>query len=806
VRVEALTAAPHPDGYRIDLSWANPEPAAWPGVQVVRREGTHPAGPGDGVVVADGTGLAYALDAAGRALFRLSDSGLKGDTVYYYSVFPFRGAPPEYSLDRANRTAALSAARRDLAGQMYALLPALYHRYDQGTAPLRRFLEIPGGQLDLLHAHAAALLELHDPERVDGRLLPLLAEWIGWKTDFRLELDRQRREVRDAPSIYRRVGMIPVVESTVKRISGWETRSKEFVHNVARAGQPPRLNVWGRVLNAAGAPAGPETLLSLDFAYEGRPSAAVDEHGVRWLFYHTRRLGRWQVWYKTSPTVTLGLDALPHLAGPDMAGLQLAFADAGVALAADATVTAAGSLWHVDDATNGESYVVEPGAEALTVYHTTADPLAWAPSRPLGRAGAADEKHPAAVMQGDTLWVFYAAYDPDADRWEIRWRTRRDGAWSAASTPFTHGLGGVEAERRAPAAVVDGGGDLWLFWLERTGGAGRWRLRYNHHAGPPADPPDPEAWTLTPPADFPLDTGDDPRVESEPFALFHPDDAGRPLWVFWARREATADPAQTRWTVAYRVKAGLDPADDTDWGPVETLPKADAEVHDREPAAAVDGDGNVRLFWSSNRDGGWSAWRATLDLAPGPPVWGAGAALTPPPYAQRDPLPLTAGGATLLLYHSNESVAYESRVYGATDTVDFRYAGTTTPHTRDAPRLELRGAFEDFGTYTSDTRRTNDDWYRRDTLGLYLAPDSMDPEVIERSVQRLASVIPEFMPATDRAVLITTQELHTEFVYTYDRPGAAEPRFIVESHADALSAPLAEEALPPGEDFTDTFA
>ncbi|HEX2187407.1 MAG TPA: phage tail protein [Longimicrobiaceae bacterium] len=801
MRLEALAAAPHPDGYRVELTWANPRPADWPGVRVVRREGTWPADPGDGVVVAEGTGLAHAVDDAGRALHRVADTGLRGGRVYYYAVFPFRGAPAEWDLDRANRTASLAAARHGSPERMYDLLPALYRRYDRGAEALRRFLEIPGGQLDLLHAYAAALLDAHDPARVDGRLLPLLAEWIGWKTDHGLELDRQRGEVRDAPAVYRRVGTIPVVESTVKRISGWEARSKEFVHNVARSNQPPRLNLWARGLDAGGAPDGPETLLSLDYAYEGRPAFATDDLGVRWLFYHTRRLGRWRVWAKSSPTLLLPPEAAGPLGAADAAGLQPHFAAAGADLAADAVVTAAGSRWEVDDATSGERWVVEPAGGGFTVYHVTADPLAWAPSRPLGGGDAADEKHPAAALQGGTLWVFASAYDAAAGRWEIRYRTRSDGAWSPRWTPFTHGSGGAAVERRAPAAVVDGAGALWLFWLERAPG-GRWLLRYNHRPGPPADPPDPDAWTLDPPGDFPRDGGADPRVEEEPSVLFHPGEPNRPLWVLWSRREPGPAPGQTRWTVALRAKGGADPTVD-DWGPVRTLPRPAPAVNDREPAAVVDAGGDLRLFWSSDRGGGRGVWRATLALAPDPPVWGAAAALTPPPYAGRAPLPLPAAAGGVLLYRSDRSVEYASGVYGATATVDFRYAGSITPHARDAARLDLRGAFGDLGGYTFDSGRTNDDRYRRDTLGLFLAPDTLDPEAVERGRERLAAVVPEFLPATDRAVLVTSAELHADFAYTYDRPGAAEPRFIGETHADLLTVPLPLVVIPPGEDFQD---
>ena len=81
--------------------------------------------------------------------------------------------------------------------------------------------------------------------------------------------------------------MIPTVEATVKRLVGWESRTKEFVHNVFRSNQPERLNCGCVTQDSAGAWSTPTAPLSLDFAYEGRPTAVRDQGGTLWLFYHT---------------------------------------------------------------------------------------------------------------------------------------------------------------------------------------------------------------------------------------------------------------------------------------------------------------------------------------------------------------------------------------------------------------------------------------------------------------------------------------------------------------------------------------
>lgn len=801
MRLKNITATPHPFGNRIDLEWINPDPLQYPGVRIVRREGTHPTSPEDGVVVLEEENPPYTVDENGERVYEAVDKNLKGETVYYYFLFPYKGNPPEYRIVRRNRIAAMSTSRYDIAGQMYSLLPAVYHRYDTALAEpgevseedrqkgqLRRFLDLPGSQLDRLYSSARSILDLYNLDKVDGSLLPLLAEWIGWKTDFSLEIGAQRNEIRNAPAIYKTIGIIPTVEATVKRISGWESRTKEFVHNVFSSNSPERLNIWTRRRNSAGEWLEPSELISLDFAYEGRPAAVRDGDGTLWLFYHTLRNGRWNIWYKTLSTFSIDSGFRNDLdKGAVSAGMQQAFIDEGFPLSPDASAEKEDDLWIITDLDNGEIYSVREEGGDLNVYR-------WAPSRPLTRNAQID-KHPAAVMQGGTLWVFWDSYSETTGTWHINYQTRAGGVWSAVIGDEL--FADTTNERKNPWAVVDNTGGLWLFWLERVGT--RWQLKYNRHNG--AD------WQLDPAAAFPLDGGADPRVESDIFVLFHPADAAQRLWVFWAGKDSTVEPDRTRWQIAYRVKQGINP-NSSDWSVIRALPKdaADPDYHDREPAAIVNADGDIEVFQSSNRGGSWSIWRNTLDAAAH--TWSAGEQVTDSPYSQRDPVSLPADGGTLLVYRSNESLPYKSGVYGATETVDFRYAGSTTARTRDSGKIALRGKFEDFQTYTYDAvgkngKRTDEDWYARDTIALYIKPDTVDAEKIERGISRIDKVLREFMPITDRAVFIAQSDAHTDLIYTYGLPGAAEPSFITESYQDTFTSVIEEAVLGIDEDFLD---
>jgi hypothetical protein len=518
---------------------------------------------------------------------------------------------------------------------------------------------------------ARAALGFCDLDRVPGSLLPLLAQWIAWRTDNRLELGAQRNEIRFAPAIYQTIGLIPTVEATVKRITNWESQTKEFVHNVARTNQPERLNLWSMLRPPAGAFGAP-ALASLNFVWEGRPSAERESDGSLSVFYHTYRRHGWDIWTKR------------------FAGGQ------------------------------------------------------WQPSEPVVDQAGVD-KRPAAALQGARMWLFWENCDTSlpasARKWRINFKTRTIGVWSDSSVLFD-----AATERRSPVAAVDNTGGVWLFWLEKTGTG--WAVKFSRNDG--------VQW-LPAAVDFPLDAGQDPRVECDLYLLFHPTSANQRLWLFWARHEPGGPAGQSRWTIAYRVKQGLNPAA-ADWSVVRLLPKAAAADHDREPSPVLAAGGNIELFWSSTRNGGWTLWRGILDITAftfGPPQQ-----LTNTPFSNRAPLAVDTGAGTLLAFRSNESLAYNSVVYGATQTLDGRYGGTTTAYTRNAAKLALRGKFQDFQAYTYDAGRSgvrnNNDRIARDTIGLFLTPDIADPDQIKAIVSRLANALAEFMPITERAVFITT--------------------------------------------------
>ncbi len=647
MRLTGISAVAHPEGNRIDLAWT--APPAGVGVRVLRRANGHPAGPDDGHLVAEGVGLAGA-----------SDADLRAETVHYYALFPYTEGPRTYQPDPGNRVAATALAPYDFGGLMFRMLPALYHRYDAVRLPepgtvaagdedkgqLRRYLDLPGGELDRMYSLARTLLNVTDLDQVEGTLLPLLAEWIGWRTDLGLPVAAQRNEIRYAPQVYQTIGGLDALGATVARITSWPSRTKEYVHNVARTNRPERLNLWSLVRAADGTP-GEAVPASVNFAYDGRPVLVDADDGVLLAVYHTHRRHGWDIWAKRRTST------------------------------------------------------------------------GWEPSAPIVTRPGID-KHPSTARTGNRLWLFWQSFDPAEPQphWRISFATRDDGAWSEPRI-----FGDPAVERHLPAAVADDAG-VWLFWSEGD------LVRYNRHDG--------TDWQLATPATVP-----DVRIDEDTYAVV----AGGRLWLFWTRQEPAGPPGQTRRTIAYRVKRGLDPAA-ADWSPVRTVPKSqDGDYHDRYPYARGVA-GGVELVWSTTAGSGPAIVAATVDAAG--TTWSPPRTVAGGPYANRGvavaDLP---GGGSLVLFRSNR---------GLTPAPDDRNAGTATVDSRWAAKLALRGTFDDFQTYLHDARAGRGgtaNRIARDTVGVFLEPDVTDPGEIRAAVDRLAGALPDFLPATARAVLIT---------------------------------------------------
>jgi phage tail-like protein len=682
-----LTATAHPAGNRIVVRWSGPEHARF---RLLCRRGTYPT-PADWnrQPVADATTTAPVLTRTTDG-FVVTHEGLAAETVHYYQLLvpdPAAPADPQRWVgDPIDRAAAMATGPYQFADRLYRLLPAVHRRFDTALPPadaevpvslrdqgqLRRFLDLVGGPLDQTYSTVRSLAGLTDVARVDGRLLPLLAHWVGWRLDQGLELDEQRRQIADAPAVYERAQTLAALTAAASRLTGWPCTAKEMVDNVAVTNRPEQLNLWWHP--PADTPDTKPELLSTDAAGEGRPAVVAHPDGTVRMVYGTTKNGRGELWEKVLGTDGTWTPSRPVVTGPD------SYQDPAAAL--------------TDDPADG------------TVL------LAWSAHRP-------------------------------GTGWRIEFRQLVGGAWG----PVQGFAAGDGAQRRDPAMAVDtsdaAAAVLWLFWREQ-GTDGRWRLRYRRGMTPGPDRI----------RDFPRDGNADPGVDARTSAAV----LGGKVWLWWAQLTPHTAAGPTRWRCVFRVK-DTTTDDGAGWGPVTALGAPD-QAHDREPLGHVTAAGALTVLFSSTRDGSWSVWQVPVDVQNR--TWGAPAAVTAAGFTDRSPAVLPLAPA-VLVYRSSRSITRLARHGRSGASVDRRPSGTVTVRAGNTARLAQRGTVDDLLTYTVRVGPFDDQVLRRerldlvafDVVALLLDPGTAGPEAVDAGVARLRAVLPEFLPITTRAVLIT---------------------------------------------------
>ena len=277
-------------------------------------------------------------------------------------------------------------------------------------------------------------------------LLPHLARWIGWDLDLADEIS-QRMEILFAPELYRKVGTLPNLEALVNRVTGWNCRIKEYVHNVCLSNAPETLHlwdIWGISRNSAGKAWLRPVQYSKAENYDGRPAGACDAAGDLWLFWHSSRSDGCGIWCQ-NPDVS---GTVPHrieLYQQDDTGSLLQNAGAPSVIAVDK------ELWLFCEAGQpGKREIwwtpVLPGS----IDNETPDKACSYPARNLS-LHPADDSNPAAAL-GNQVWVFWQSNRP-TDIWA---RVHKDSGDRGRIT--TAGI-----RHWAPAAVVDNNNTLWLF-------------------------------------------------------------------------------------------------------------------------------------------------------------------------------------------------------------------------------------------------------------------------------------------------------------------------------------------------------
>lgn len=715
-----LQARVNLDGERIDLTWTGRTSRQQSiRFRLLRRERRYPVDPEDGVLVFDGCvpvdsvpGFAQTdqLDAgpapgssgvlavvddpkSGDLTYfgRVADKGMAAshskksrsgglDTTaltagicYYYTLFVGDGL----SATPVARASVRSTVCHGFADQLYRLLPEVYRADDEpspagrGQGQLRKFLEVCGAALDYFRSRAEGLRGLHDVLQTRADLLPHLAQWIGWDPDLAQDEISQRMEILFAPELYRKVGTLPNIQALVNRVTGWDCRIKEFVHNVCLSNAPETLHlwdIWEISRNKAGnAWLKPRQCTTAE-NYDGRPSCVKDAANNTWLFWQANRSGGRSIWCQNLDvpgTAPRRIDLYPQ----DDSGRLLQSAGA------PSVILAGKELWlFCESGPPGKREIwwtapLSPDA----IGKKPADEAPTCHVRNLS-LHPADDSNPAAVTLGDQVWVFWQSNRRGpTDIWA---RVHQDGQWGPPRRITTAGF-----RHWAPAAVVDHNHTLWLFYCEDYYSAQKisCRLRCRTFDG--------RAWLDK------KDAGTGGPHDASPAAVVR----GNNIWLFWQARDA-----QERWQIWSKTFNGKK------WG--KKVRVTDHPAADKEPAALVDSNGRLRVFWRSQRRGYFR--------------------IEGQAQGRRYPLPsctVDTRNAEMLAHVRLQQEAFENRVHYTYDT-----------RVHDNSRAASH----------------KDAWCARDTVGVYLTPDTPDAELVTRGQELVQDLIRRFLPLQTRIVLV----------------------------------------------------
>jgi hypothetical protein len=233
---------------------------------------------------------------------------------------------------------------------------------------------------------------------------------------------------------------------------------------------------------------------------------------------------------------------------------------------------------------------------------------AWEEDAPLTTTTGVDESPMALADRNGVIWVFwqsnrrgsfdiwYNRYDPAAGQWEEN-----------DLLVTQNGVSGVENIR--PFALEDHTGEIWVFWHSKRNG--NHEIQYSRHD------PDNDTWVFN---DFQFTNNS--TSEKPPLAVELP--SGE-IWVFWqSDQEGNSDIFYAR----YRDFDG------GSWTVDEQLTTDPGQ--DVEPFVLKDHNGELWLFWKSNRHGNRAIWykRHTEDTG-----WGRAIQLTTPNLGLEDETP-----------------------------------------------------------------------------------------------------------------------------------------------------------------------
>lgn len=116
---------------------------------------------------------------------------------------------------------------------LYASLPEVYRRYDEGDKPLKRFLSVFGPELDLLTALSVAFVDIMDPNTCPAVFLPYLAHKLGVDILPDVTESALRKLIVAAKFVWKRKGTLIGIRAYCQALTSWTITVTDVYKNVA---------------------------------------------------------------------------------------------------------------------------------------------------------------------------------------------------------------------------------------------------------------------------------------------------------------------------------------------------------------------------------------------------------------------------------------------------------------------------------------------------------------------------------------------------------------------------------------------
>jgi phage tail-like protein len=204
------------------LQWSVPI-GAYTTFRLIRNPVGIPTGPDDGTVLIE-------TNATAGIPSNFMDTGLKQGQFYYYAIFVLSSAVPVTWVSAGSTTGLVSKPYL-YTDNMFYKLPGFYVSSGangeitsaDGNNTLYNFLSIFGFQLDFIRNEYDTLLNVYDPNKVAGGLLPALLHQFGLAAEPELGQKQSRVIARNAVSIHKQRGTSTGIQLLVTSYSGWAT-------------------------------------------------------------------------------------------------------------------------------------------------------------------------------------------------------------------------------------------------------------------------------------------------------------------------------------------------------------------------------------------------------------------------------------------------------------------------------------------------------------------------------------------------------------------------------------------------------